>query len=126
MPTFGRVTETEQICLEIVCNIDRAENNEQVQVFVRNRKKKREISTKDNDPWLVWIHTVAKDAIQEVAQRKIKILSFLKPSCSSKPHMTFYLPLDLKEVTPNVHAALFHRLNTVTCGFQAFKRTKTL
>lgn len=60
---IGQVTETEQICLEIVCNIDRAENNEQVQVFVRNRNKK-------SDPWLVWIHTVAEDAIQEVAQRK--------------------------------------------------------
>lgn len=46
----------EQICLESGCNINRAENNEQVQVFVWNRNERR-------DPWLVWIHTVAEEAI---------------------------------------------------------------
>lgn len=63
----------EQICLEIGCNINRAENNEQVQVFVWNQNERR-------DPWLVWIHTVSEDMIprsSSVANEKSAILKSL-------------------------------------------------
>lgn len=97
----------EQSCLEIGCNINRAENNEQVQVFVWNRNKRC-------DPWFVWIHTVAEDAIPGSSSAENEKFVVLKSLVRLQTSQDF---LSSTGFTQNVHAALFHRLE----GLEGFK-----